>query len=293
MKYATMKYVSQFLILVIFFSSVSLAQESNSNWSEDDLAGLEFRSIGPAFMSGRIADVAIHPEDENVWYLGVGSGGVWKTVNAGVTWKPVFDDQPSFSIGCVTIDPNNPHRVWVGTGENVGGRHLSFGDGVYLSHDDGESWHHMGLEDSQHISKIIVHPRNSNIVWVAAQGPLWNRGGQRGLYKTTDGGKSWTRTLGNDEWTGVTDIAIDPRNPDQLYAATWDRHRTVAAYMGGGPGSGLHRSSDGGMTWESTGNRSAGIQSGENWIGDLASTAGCTVRGHRTGSSPRRRLSLR
>ena len=207
-----MKSVVPFLIFVCLSGAFSFAQESNQKWSEDDLAGLEFRSIGPAFMSGRIADIAIHPENENVWYLGVGSGGVWKTLNAGITWRPIFDNQESFSIGCVTIDTNNPNRVWVGTGENVGGRHLSFGDGVYLSEDGGENWHNMGLSDSQHISKIIVHPNDSNIVWVAAQGPLWNAGGQRGLYKTTDGGKTWTRTLGNDQWTGVTDIAIDPRS---------------------------------------------------------------------------------
>lgn len=245
-----MKFVVSFLMACVLFGAPSVAQEPQSNWTENDLKGFAFRSIGPAFMSGRISDVAIHPENENVWYLGVGSGGVWKTVNAGVTWKPIFDDQKSFSIGCVTIDPNNPNRVWVGTGENVGGRHLAWGDGIYVSDDGGESWTHRGLENSQHISKIVVHPKDSNTIWVASQGPLWNKGGQRGLYKSTDSGATWKRTLGNDEWTGVTDIVVDPRNPEQMYAATWDRHRTVAAYMGGGPGSGLHRSSDGGETWE-------------------------------------------
>jgi photosystem II stability/assembly factor-like uncharacterized protein len=223
---------------------------ADSPWSAAAFKGLEFRSIGPAFMSGRIADIAIHPANENIWYVAVGSGGVWKTVNAGVTWTPVFDEQKSYSIGTVTIDPGNPHVVWVGTGENVGGRHMGFGDGVYRSNDGGASWKNMGLPDSEHISRIIVHPENSDTVWVASQGPLWSSGGERGLYKTTDGGETWTRTLGNDEWTGVTEIVIDPRNPDRLYAATWDRHRTVAAYMGGGPGSGLHRSDDGGDTWE-------------------------------------------
>ncbi len=200
-------------------------------------------------MSGRIADIAIDPGDDNVWYIGVGSGGVWKTVNAGVTWQPIFDDQNSYSIGCVAIDPNNPNTVWVGTGENVGGRHVGFGDGIYCSHDGGVHWRNSGLHKTEHISKIIVHPRRSNVIFVAAQGPLWNSGGERGFYKSTDSGKSWKRTLGNDEWTGVTDIAIDPRNPDRLYAATWDRHRTIAAYLGGGPGTGLHRSDDGGETW--------------------------------------------
>ena len=226
------------------------AQDDSSPFSDSTFKGLEFRSIGPAFASGRIADIAIHPEDDNMWYVAVGSGGVWKTVNAGVTWKPIFDSQPSYSIGCITIDPNNPHTIWVGTGENVGGRHVGFGDGIYKSEDDGKSWKNVGLKSSEHISKIIVHPENSNVIWVAVQGPLWASGGERGLYKSMDGGASWNKTLGDNEWTGVTDVVIDPRDPDWLYAATWQRHRTVAAYMGGGPGSGIHRSSDGGQTWE-------------------------------------------
>ncbi len=150
----------------------------------------------------------------------------------------------------MTIDPSNPHVIWVGTGENVGGRHVGFGDGVYRSRDAGASWENLGLKDSQHVSKILVHPKNPDVVWVAAQGPLWSKGGDRGLFKTTDGGKTWTKVLGAGEWTGVTDVALDPRNPDVLYAATWQRQRTVAAYMGGGPESGLHRSTDGGATWE-------------------------------------------
>ncbi|MEM9884836.1 MAG: glycosyl hydrolase [Bacteroidota bacterium] len=209
----------------------------------------KLRNVGPAFTSGRIADIAIHPEDDNVWYVAVGSGGVWKTANAGVTWKPLFDKQSVYSIGCITIDPNNPNIIWVGTGENVGGRHVGFGDGVYKSMDGGKSWKNMGLKKSEHLSKIIVHPENSNVVWVASQGPLWNKGGERGLYKSVDGGENWTKSLGNEEWTGVTDIALDPRDPERIYAVTWDRHRTVAAYMGGGPGTGIHRSDDGGETW--------------------------------------------
>ena len=200
-------------------------------------------------MSGRIADIAIHPTDENVWYIAVGSGGVWKTENAGTTWTPLFDKQSVYSTGCITIDPSNPHIVWVGTGENVGGRHVGYGDGIYRSDDGGKSWKNMGLEASERISKIIVHPSQSNVIWAAVQGPLWTSGGERGLYKSTDGGATWNHTLGNTEWTGVTDVVIDPRDPMILYAATWDRHRTVAAYMGGGPGSGLYRSSDGGETW--------------------------------------------
>lgn len=211
--------------------------------------GLEFRNLGPALTSGRIADIAIHPDNENVWYVAVGSGGVWKTVNAGTTWTPIFDKEASYSIGCIILDPSNPRTIWVGTGENVGGRHVGFGDGIYVSHDDGKTWKNMGLKRSEHISKILIHPKNSDILWVAVQGPLWNSGDQRGLYKSEDGGSTWKKTLGNNVWTGVTDLLMDPRNPDVLYAATWDRHRTVAAYMGGGPGSGIHRSTDGGETW--------------------------------------------
>ena len=229
----------------------SFAQSSNDSLlNEQVFTGLKLRNIGPAMTSGRIADIAVHPKNQNIMYVAVGSGNVWKTVNAGTTWTPIFDKYGSYSIGCVTIDPNNPSTVWVGTGENVGGRHMGFGDGIYKSMDSGKSWKNMGLEKSEHISKIIVHPKNSDIVWVASQGPLWSKGGERGLYKTTDGGKTWKRTLGDDEWVGATDIALDPSDPDRLYVATWQRHRTVAAYLGGGPGSGIHRSADGGETWE-------------------------------------------
>ncbi len=240
------------IIFLIALSTSITAQKNNIDelLNEKTFAGLEFRNIGPALMSGRISDIAIHPENNNLWYVCAGSGGVWKTSNAGTTWTPVFDNQDVYSIGCITIDPNNPHIVWIGTGENVGGRHVGFGDGVYRSDDDGKTWKNMGLKESQHVSKIIIHPENSNIIWVAAQGPLWSKGGDRGLYKSIDGGKSWTKTLGDDEWTGVTDMVIDPRNPDIIYAATWQRGRTVAAYIGGGPGSGIHRSTDGGITWK-------------------------------------------
>ncbi len=245
------------LIIVILIPVLCWGQRrnvsANANWpamfNDSTFMGLELRSIGPAFMSGRIADIAIHPDNDNTWYVAVGSGGVWKTVNAGVTWNPLFDQQTSYSIGCVTIDPNNPHIIWVGTGENVGGRHVGYGDGIYRSEDGGEHWKNMGLKSSEHISKILVHPENSEVILVAVQGPLWARGGERGFYKSTDGGQNWKRTLGDDQWIGVTDVVMDPRDPDVLYAATWQRHRTVAAYMGGGPGSGIHRSLDGGESW--------------------------------------------
>ncbi len=241
-----MKLISKacFLTIFLILFQVSAQQPDSTTYK-----GLEFRSVGPAFTSGRIADIAIHPKNESIWYVAVGSGGVWKTKNAGTTWKPIFDNESSYSIGCITIDPTNPNTIWVGTGENVGGRHVGFGDGIYVSHNGGKTWENMGLTTSEHISKIIVHPEDSNTIWVASQGPLWNKGGERGFYKSVDGGKTWKRTLGDDEWTGVTDIIMDHTNPDILYAASWDRHRTVAAYMGGGPGSGIHKSTDGGETW--------------------------------------------
>jgi photosystem II stability/assembly factor-like uncharacterized protein len=234
-------------LILMVASTITYAQKTTLD--SLNVNGIKLRSIGPAFMTGRIADIAIDPEDENHWYVAVGSGGVWETKNGGITFKPIFDGQKVYSIGCVTIDPTNNNRIWVGTGENVGGRHISFGDGIYKSEDGGATWKNMGLKTSEHISKIIVHPENSDVIWVASQGPLWNGGGERGLYKSTDGGESWKRVLGDEEWTGVTDVLIDPRNPEVLYAATWQRHRTVANYLGGGPKSGVHKSTDGGETW--------------------------------------------
>jgi len=221
-----------------------------SIFSSKTFDAMEMRNIGPAYMSGRIADIAVDQNNPSTWYTAVGSGGIWKTINAGTTWKPIFDKQDVFSTGDVTIDPSNSDIIWVGTGENNGGRHISFGDGVYKSIDGGETWENMGLKKSERISDIIIHPTNSDIVWVSAQGPLWTSGGERGLYKTTDGGKTWKQVLKTeDKWTGVTSLLIDPRNPNQLYAATWSRQRTVAAYVGTGPGSGIHSSDDGGETW--------------------------------------------
>lgn len=225
-------------------------KQKKENIENVSLSAFKFRNLGPSFLSGRISDISIHPDNENIWYVTAGSGGVWKTINAGNTWTPIFDNQASYSIGYVEIDPSNPNTIWIGTGEDVGGRHVGYGDGVYKSNDGGKTWKNMGLKSSEHISRVIVHPNNSDIVWVSAQGPLWNKGDQRGLYKSTDGGNNWRKVLGNSQWTGVTDVIIDPRNPDYMYAATWDRHRTVATYMGGGPGSGIHKSTDGGETWK-------------------------------------------
>ena len=239
------------LLLIFAFALPGISQSKKKDiWDAENFKGLKFRNIGPALMSGRIADIAINKNDENQWYVAVGSGGLWKTNNAGNTWIPIFDDESCYSTGCVTIDPNNDQVIWLGTGENVGGRHVSFGCGIYKSEDGGKSWKNKGLPNSEHLSKIIVHPDDSNVIWVASQGPLWSKGGERGVYKSTNGGDTWKRVLGDDLWTGATELVIDPNDPNILYAATWQRHRTIAAYMGGGPGSGLHRSYDGGETWE-------------------------------------------
>jgi photosystem II stability/assembly factor-like uncharacterized protein len=228
---------------------VDRAAEDEGPLSARTFEGLEMRGIGPALMSGRVADIAIHPRDQSIWYVAVGSGGVWKTENAATTWTPVFDNEGSYSIGSVAIDPGQPSTVWVGTGENVSGRHVGYGDGIYKSLDGGRSWRNMGLRESEHISTILIDPRNSDIVYVAVQGPLWSPGGDRGLYRTSDGGETWQRILAGGEYTGVNDIAMDPRDPDVLYVSTHQRYRNVAALINGGPESGIYKTTDGGETW--------------------------------------------
>jgi photosystem II stability/assembly factor-like uncharacterized protein len=237
--------------LLIIASHLAATEDSESKpgLNETTFKGLEWRGIGPALMSGRIADIAIDSSDRSTWYIAVGSGGVWKTSNRGTTWDSIFDDQGSYSIGCITIDPNNHNVIWVGTGENVSGRHVGYGDGVYKSLDGGGTWTNMGLGKSEHIGMIAVDPRDSNVVYVAAQGPLWSEGGDRGLFKTTDGGKNWDLILSGGSFTGVNEIHMDPRNPDVLFAAKYQRFRNVAALMDGGPESGIFKSTDGGRNW--------------------------------------------
>ena len=250
------------LILVVFCllgeSPVSPAQEAGDGkqpekkkepMSATTFGGLKLRSLGPAVTSGRVAAFAVHPIDRGHYYMAAASGGVWKTVNAGVTWTPVFDNEGSYSIGSITLDPKNPFVVWVGTGENNSQRSVSYGDGVYRSDDGGKSWKNVGLKNSEHIGKIVIDPRNSQTVYVAAQGPLWSPGGDRGLYKTTDGGATWKCVLAISENTGVTDVVLDPRNPDVLIAAAYQRRRAVWTLINGGPESALYKSTDGGANW--------------------------------------------
>lgn len=223
--------------------------DTASNPLAQAVSGLRLRSIGPALLSGRVSDLAVHPTNQKIWYVATASGGLWKTTNAGTTFSPIFDDQGSYSIGVVVIDPKNPNVVWVGTGENNAQRSVSYGDGVYRSIDGGRTWRNLGLKESEHVGKILIDPRNSDVVYVAAQGPVFRGGGDRGLFKTTDGGKTWNKVLGGGEWGGVADVVMDPRNPDVLIASTWQRARRQWGYIAGGPESGLHRSTDGGATW--------------------------------------------
>jgi photosystem II stability/assembly factor-like uncharacterized protein len=252
----TLTTASRLILCLLFLLPAAASGETKKTSGKEEKdpaaawAGLSLRPVGPAMTGGRIGDIAVDPTDRTVWYVAVASGGVWKTTNSGTTWTPVFDGEGSYSIGCVTVDPRNPSVVWVGTGENNGQRSVSYGDGVYKSEDGGKSWTRMGLEKSEHIGRIVVDPRDSNTVWVAAQGPLWAEGGDRGLYKTTDGGKTWKAVLTISKDTGVTDVALDPRDPDVVYAASWQRRRHVWTYIGGGPESAIHKSEDGGASWK-------------------------------------------
>jgi len=252
-----MKRILYSLLVLGILSSGSLFAQKKKNKKEETkyfvnsgmLSTLKFRSIGPAMISGRIVDFAVNPNNHSEYYVATASGGVWKTTNAGITYQPIFDKQKSYSIGCVSIDPNNTNVVWVGTGENNSQRSVSWGDGVYKSLDGGKSWKNMGLKQSEHIGKILVDPNNSDIVYVAAQGPLWGAGGDRGLYKTTDGGKNWEKVLEISDNTGVSDLAIDPRNTQVIYATAYQRRRHVYTLVDGGPESTIYKSEDGGKSW--------------------------------------------
>ncbi|MEM6794435.1 MAG: glycosyl hydrolase [Acidobacteriota bacterium] len=241
----------------------------DSPWKSSTFSGLAFRNIGPAVTSGRISDLAVDPRDEDTIYVAVASGGIFKTTNHGTTWKPIFDGQTSYSIGSITLDPNNPSVVWVGTGENNSQRSVGYGDGVYKSLDGGSSWRHMGLEESEHIGMIAVDPRDSDVVYVASQGPLWSAGGDRGLFKTTDGGETWTPILEISEHTGISEVHMDPRDPDTLLAVAYQRRRHVWTLVNGGPESGVHKSTDGGATWRKL---AGGLPGGSGDVGRIGLT---------------------
>jgi len=240
-------------IAILFFGFFGKAETPKKEIpppiQEAILKNLKWRCIGPANMGGRIDDFAVVETNPFIIYVGTASGGVWKTINNGVTWEPIFDDQSTSTIGDVTVTPSNPDIVWVGTGEPNNRQSSSWGDGVFKSEDGGKTWKNMGLRDTHHIGRIGIHPSNPDIVYVAALGRLWGPHQERGLFKTYDGGKTWIKSLYINEDTGVVDVAMDSKNPNVLYAAAYQRRRTPWGFNGGGPGSGLYRTTDGGETW--------------------------------------------
>jgi photosystem II stability/assembly factor-like uncharacterized protein len=238
--------LASFLLLINAFVP---AQEKSNKLDETFLKNLQFRSIGPAIMGGRIDDIAVVESNPSVYYVGAATGGVWKTVNNGTTFEPIFDTQSNTSIGDIAIAPSDPNIIWVGTGEPNNRQSSSWGDGVYRSLDGGKTWTNMGLRDSKHIARVVIDSRDPNIVYVAALGHLWGPNKERGVFKTSDGGKTWSNVLFVNEDTGITDLAMDPQSPMTLYAAAYQRRRTPWGFNGGGPGSAIYRTVDGGANW--------------------------------------------
>ncbi len=231
---------------LFILSAVSLQAQITS----ESLSGLRLRNIGPAAMSGRVVDLAVDENDPYTFYIATATGGVWKTTNNGITMAPVFENENTHSVGAITLHPANNKVLWVGTGERANRQSSSWGDGIYKSTDAGKTWQHMGLKDSHHIGRIALHPTNTEVLYVAAMGHLWGPNNERGLYKSVDGGKTWERIIYVNDDTGVVDVALDPQNPEIVYAATYQRRRTPFGFDGGGAGSGLHKSTDGGKTWK-------------------------------------------
>ncbi len=238
-----------FLLVFVLPAKSEKAEADQDPFSSKLFSGLKFRSIGPSFTSGRIADIAVNPHDFSEYYVAVACGHIWKTQNAGITFKPVFDKYGSYSIGCLAIDPQNPHVVWAGTGENNHQRALGYGDGIYKTIDGGKTWKNMGLKNSRQIGTILINPKNTDIVYVAAEGSTWGPGGDRGLYKTINGGKTWEKVLQISENTGVNCMVMDPRNPDTIIASSEQRRRHVHTKIGGGPETAIYKTTDSGKNW--------------------------------------------
>ncbi len=216
------------------------------------LKTLDYRSIGPTQQSGRFVDFAVPLQRPNTFYAAAASGGLWKTENNGQTFEPLFENEKVFSIGDVAVAPSNPDILWLGSGEANNSRSTYWGDGVYKSTDAGKTWRNMGLKDSHHIGRILINPANPDTVYVAALGHLYSENAERGVYKTTDGGIMWTKVLDvvvDGRAVGVVDLVMDPADPETLYAASYDRLRKPWTFQLGGPGSGVHKSTDGGRTW--------------------------------------------
>lgn len=260
-----------FLVLFLVASVIVYAQKDKKDKKEHDtgdtiksgdVSGLKLRSIGPAFTSGRIADFAVNPKNYSEYYVAAASGHVWKTENNGTTFKPIFDNYGAYSVGCLKLDPNNSNVLWVGTGENNHQRALGYGNGVYKSVDGGKSFKNMGLKDSRQIGMIAIDPRNSDVVYVAAEGSVWGPGGDRGLYKTTDGGKTWEKILEISENTGVNNVVLHPTNPNIIFASSEQRRRHVFTKIGGGPESALYKSTDAGKTFRKLESGIPGVDKG-------------------------------
>jgi len=238
------------ILIPVFCLSLLTSFFAQAQLSADLMQNLELRNIGPANMSGRIVDIDVVEKDPYTIYAASATGGVWKTTNNGIVWKPVFENQNTHSVGDIVLHQEYPHILWVGTGERANRQSSSWGDGVYKSHDGGETWQHMGLKESHHIGRIVLHPQDTNHIYVAAMGHLWGPNEERGLYESKDGGESWNKILEVDENTGVVDIAMDPSDPDILYATSYQRRRRPYGFDGGGPGSKLWKSTDGGENWK-------------------------------------------
>ncbi len=220
------------------------------NQSNDPLLRpFRWRSIGPVGQGGRVDDLAVDPTNPRTFYVGFATGGLWKTTNAGTTFEPIFDEYGTHSVGAVAVAPSNPDVIYVGTGESNNRQSASFGAGVYKSDDAGASFDFVGLRETQSIARVIVHPTDENTAWIAANGHLFGSNPERGVFKTTDGGNTWRHVLAVDENTGATDLIIDPSNPLKLFAATYQRRRAGCCFVGGGPGSGIWMSADGGDNW--------------------------------------------
>ncbi|MBI3400741.1 MAG: hypothetical protein HY048_04915 [Acidobacteria bacterium] len=247
------------LVLAVGSTTIPLAQPA-STLTPSLLNALKFRTIGPAAMSGRIVDIAVVESNTSTYYVASATGGVWKTMDNGTTFDPVLQNEAVASVGCVAVSQSNPTVVWVGTGEATNRQSSGWGDGVYKSIDAGRSWTNMGLRDTQHVGRIVLHPTNPDIVYVAALGHLWGSNKERGLFKSTDGGRTWTPSLQIDEDTGVSDVAMDPSDPNVLYAAAHQRRRRAYGFHGGGPGNALYKSTDAGEHWKKL---TAGLPSGE------------------------------
>ena len=226
------------------------AEESVVNQSDDPiLRAFSWRSVGPFGQGGRVDDLAVHPGDPHTYFVGFATGGLWKTTNNGTTFRPVFDSYGTHSVGAIAIAPSNPDVVWAGTGEANNRQSSSFGEGIYKSADGGETFTHMGLRETQSIARVIAHPDDADVAWVAANGHLFGANPERGVFKTSNGGEAWQHVLYVDDDTGATDLVIDPSNPNTLFAATYQRRRTACCFVGGGDGSGIWRSDDGGESW--------------------------------------------